>query len=582
MGRRNRRGRNKWNGSRRSSRKKNGRLKNGGRRMSSSRPLNLQKNGNVIWKHKGPDAYPHVRVAPFSMCFTLDALKEMMNTVGREHPETGAKGFSPMDRVGFDVVEFDARGSASASSTVYSPDTSWGEERRDFHLHSEYAREWSGDIHSHPGSEWGGRPSGQSGRALGDLGYVREVFATNESMQYFLLPIITHGQNQKNGQRVAYLHTWVIERGREDEPMIANVKVCRASDFPERIWNPEWEAALEELEAVDDVVALAGGAVKTFRPKTLTARALKEEFTKRLGDAVSPKFHQNGIMVVGLGAGSYMVEKLARMSPASISLCDPDIVEISNLARTSYECEDVGSAKVDAMVKRLHRINPSLTLKTCTKRIQELSDSELDDMFEGVGVVVAGTDNFEAQAFLNNECVRRGVPGMFIGIHDGGEGGRIRWVVEGGPCYRCIDAVRFEDVEGDSEALDLDGADGSILDCQIIDMIAAKICVGLLERGQKSAYGAYFDGIKDMSEAVVINSEDYEWGQDLMDLMFASEEANVQEALNEARVHFRAPATLWFPNERDEDCPVCGKIADSTTEGFPSSSSKGRKEEVSI
>ncbi len=104
MGRRNRRGRNKWNGSRRSSRKKNGRLKNGGRRMSSSRPLNLQKNGNVIWKHKGPDAYPHVRVAPFSMCFTLDALKEMMNTVGREHPETGAKGFSPMDRVGFDVV----------------------------------------------------------------------------------------------------------------------------------------------------------------------------------------------------------------------------------------------------------------------------------------------------------------------------------------------------------------------------------------------------------------------------------------------------------------------------------------------
>ncbi len=106
--------------------------------------------------------------------------------------------------------------------------------------------------------------------------------------------------------------------------------------------------------------------------------------------------------------------------------------------------------------------------------------------------------------------------------------------------------------------------------------------MGLLERGQKSAYGAYFDGIKDMSEAVVINSEDYEWGQDLMDLMFASEEANVQEALNEARVHFRAPATLWFPNERDEDCPVCGKIADSTTEGFPSSSSKGRKEEVSI
>ena len=593
MGRSNRRrGRNKWKGSSRGRNKWKGSSRDSSHRKGQPKVLiekdnahmraglSTQKDGRIIWKLKGPDAYPHVRVAPFPMCFTQEALNKMMSSVGQRLPETGAKGFSPIDLVGFDVVEYDARGSAKASGAVYSPDVSWGGERQEYHLNAENMREWSGDIHSHPYGEWSGRPSSSaSGSAKGDLGYVRAVFEMNDSMQYFLLPIITHGRMVlRSGRTVtgAWLHSWVIERGREDEPMIARVKICEASEFPTRIFNPEWEATLAGSDSTDT------GAVKTIRPKTMTDHALKEEFRKRLGDAVSEKFHRSGIMVVGVGAGSYMVEKLARMSPATISLCDPDVVETPNLARTSYELRDVGSAKVDAMAERIHRINPSVTLKVCAERIQELDDCDLDEMFEGVGVVVAGTDNFEAQAFLNQECVRRGVPVMFIGIHNGGEGGRIRWVVPGGPCYRCIDPFRYEDAEVDVEALDLDGANGSIVDCQLIDSIALKICVALLERGQKSGFGAFYDALDGKSEVVVINSEDYEWGQQLMGAMFASEDPNLQKSLDEARGYFEPLGTLWLPNEKDKHCPVCGKVAESSSEGFPGPSSKGQIEEASM
>ena len=583
MGRRNRRrGRNRWNGSRRSSRHRKGQPKvqieedDGHMRAG----LSTQKDGRIIWKLKGPDDYPHVRVAPFPMCFTQEALDELMSSVGRRLPETGAKGFSPIDGVGFDVVEYDVRGSAKASGSVYSPDVSWGIERQEFHLNAENMRGWSGDIHSHPYGEWSGRPSSSaSGSAKGDLGYVRAVFEMNESMQYFLLPIITHGPMVlRSGSTVtgAWLHSWVIERGREDEPMIACVKVCEASEFPTRIFNPEWEAALADSDSTDT------GAVKTIRPRTMTDHALREEFRKRLGDAVSENFHHRGIMVVGVGAGSYMVEKLARMSPASISLCDPDVVETPNLARTSYELRDVGSAKVDAMAERIQRINPSVTLKVCAERIQELGDSDLDEMFEGVGVVVAGTDNFEAQAFLNQECVRRGVPVMFIGIHNGGEGGRIRWVVPGGPCYRCIDSFRYEEAEADIEALDLDGANGSIVDCQLIDSIALKICVALLERGQKSGFGAFYDALEDKSEVVVINSEDYEWGEKLMDAIFASEDPTLQKSLDETRAYFGPLGTIWLDHEKDVGCPICAKVAESSSEASPSSSSISQIGEVSI
>jgi hypothetical protein len=107
--------------------------------------------------------------SPDPLCFTEEALDDLLRTVGSLPPETGAKCFGPKDSFGTDVVEFDERGSAAARATVYSPDAEWGAERQRHHLAQpdERMRVWTGDTHRHPGS--GGHPSAKVGPGLGDM-----------------------------------------------------------------------------------------------------------------------------------------------------------------------------------------------------------------------------------------------------------------------------------------------------------------------------------------------------------------------------------------------------------------------------
>lgn len=181
------------------------------------------------------------------MCFTPEALDIIRRTVASRRPETGAKGFGPVDRIGFDVVEYDVRGSSSAHAAVYSPDVEWGSERQRFWMDrpSEHLRLWTGDIHSHPGDF--GRPSRRAGPGLGDLGYVEAVFEANETMQFFFIPILTG----VGTGRMATLHPWIVSRDTPTEPMWAEALVCRVDVFPPRVFNPEWEArqAASSVEA---------------------------------------------------------------------------------------------------------------------------------------------------------------------------------------------------------------------------------------------------------------------------------------------------------------------------------------------
>ena len=183
--------------------------------------------------------------APIPMCFTWEALDALLRSVGASRPETGAKGFGPLDRMGFDTIEFDESGSRQAGGAVYAPDAVWGQRRQEYWLRQsdDTAKLWTGDLHSHPGSF--GFPSGKAGPGLGDLGYVEEVFRQNETMQYFLLPILTH----TGTDAMPTIHPWVVSRDNPHQPLIAKLQVCDSTaDFPLRVFNPEWAASIAARE----------------------------------------------------------------------------------------------------------------------------------------------------------------------------------------------------------------------------------------------------------------------------------------------------------------------------------------------
>ena len=494
-----------------------------------------------------PEGYP---LAPFPMCFTKEAMDELLSSVGTLPPETGAKGFGPSATIGFDVVEFDDAGSANADSAVYRPNAEWGSERQKFHLDrpGDAMRLWSGDLHSHPGAF--GSPSAKSGKALGDLGYVEEVFACNESMRWFLLPIITGA----GGGHIT-IHPWIIERGQNGDPpkvYTAEVRVCEASEFPAREFNPEWEKA---------VSAQAPSASEKELSENQKLIAI---YASRTAGVVSQDFRKKVIAAVGVGAGSYMIEKLARLCPAHLKLCDPDRVELSNLSRTAYTFDDAASnaLKVDAMAARLKQINPFVRVDCFPHKLDDLTLRERRDFFQGVDLIIAGTDDLACQALCNDMAVLLAIPAVFIGIHAGGNGGRIIWFLPDiTPCYRCVAHDRFAAAaDAGGGQVNLSAAHGSVIDAQFIDMVAAKVATAILDRGKDSAFGRFFAKMKRRQEIVCRCSPEYGWGNTLWDAILGDLPKTPKDFASELKDQaFFAMDTVWLEAQPQPDCPACGK-----------------------
>ena len=525
---------------------------------------------------KGP--YPRWRVArhpwapqaPFPMCFTPAALEALLDSVGRYPAETGAKGFGPKDRIGFDVIEFDDGGSRQAQGAMYSPDVPWGEDRCQHHLEQpdDAVRLWTGDLHSHPGHA--ARPSVKVGEALGDLGYVEAVFAANEAMECFFIPILTGGATGD-----VLIHPWMCHRSEPFRPFIAELSVRAADEFPERPFNPQWLVSIDLAASAEQRQEAPSGIQKGAQVPDCAAAAqdgesVEEEYVERLGGILSPSFRGKTILTIGVGAGSYAVEKLARLMPLRLRNCDFDVVEVSNLARTNFCFDDAKKArtKVLALERRLRAINPLVEVDSVCADILEMNGVELDELFEGVDLVIAGTDQFLAQALINTEATSRGVPAVFVGIHAGGQGGRLVWTVPGETgCYRCHSEQRYQTATERPAELDLHGSPGSLIACQFIDMVAMQICLAILERGGDSQMARFYDRMRGRSEVVVRTHPDYEWGNALWDAMLNDLPNRPTDFAAELKDNaLFAMDTMWLRGPRNPLCPDCGP---SAREGSP-------------
>lgn len=158
---------------------------------------------------------------------TPNVVEEITETFLGATPEAGGKLFGPSDRLGVDRFEFDEAGSENATSTVYAPDVTWGEERVRFWLQQESPEQrfWYGDIHLHPGN-WGW-PSRASGPAKGDLGYAAAVLAANSAMDKFYIPIVT-----KEDAATLKLWSWVVTRADPTRAQYAPLEITAAENFP--------------------------------------------------------------------------------------------------------------------------------------------------------------------------------------------------------------------------------------------------------------------------------------------------------------------------------------------------------------
>jgi adenylyltransferase/sulfurtransferase len=128
-----------------------------------------------------------------------------------------------------------------------------------------------------------------------------------------------------------------------------------------------------------------------------------------LGPDAQARFAAAHVLIVGVGGlGAPAAHFLAAAGIGRITLCDADLVDLTNLQRQIlFATADVGARKVDAAAARLHAVNPEITVERIDLRV---GAAELAPLTAAATVVLDCSDNFETRHAVNRACVAARVP----------------------------------------------------------------------------------------------------------------------------------------------------------------------------
>jgi molybdopterin/thiamine biosynthesis adenylyltransferase len=157
-----------------------------------------------------------------------------------------------------------------------------------------------------------------------------------------------------------------------------------------------------------------------------------------LGPDAQERFAAAHALVIGVGGlGAPVAQFLAAAGVGTITLCDADRVDLTNLQRQIlYATADIGRPKVDAAAARLSAVNPNVVLHRVPDRV---GGDALATLVADAGVIVDCSDNFETRHAVNRACVTHARPLV--------SGAAIRFDGQiavfdprdpASPCYHCL------------------------------------------------------------------------------------------------------------------------------------------------
>jgi len=157
-----------------------------------------------------------------------------------------------------------------------------------------------------------------------------------------------------------------------------------------------------------------------------------------LGVEAQEKFAAAHALVIGAGGlGAPVSQFLVAAGVGTLTLCDPDNVDLTNLQRQIlYATSDVGAPKVAAAKARLAAINPDVRVDAVEARI---GPAELGPLVARADVVLDCCDNFATRHAVNRACVAAGVPLVSgAAIRFDGQVAVFDTRAPSSPCYHCL------------------------------------------------------------------------------------------------------------------------------------------------
>lgn len=217
------------------------------------------------------------------------------------------------------------------------------------------------------------------------------------------------------------------------------------------------------------------------------------------------------VLVIGAGGlGSPILSYLAAAGVGTLTICDGDKVELSNLQRqTLYTESDIGKPKVKAAAQRLKANNGDIRINEVP---QFFSADNAGALLEGVDLVVEGVDRIAARHVINEACLKAGKPLLSAAASRfEGQVALFRPGEAGHPCYACL-VPPSADEDG---LCDRDGVLGPVVG--VVGSLAATEALKLI------------CGIRPTLEKTILIA------------------------------HLKAGTVRRTAMERDPGCPVCGK-----------------------
>ena len=157
-----------------------------------------------------------------------------------------------------------------------------------------------------------------------------------------------------------------------------------------------------------------------------------------LGPDAQEKFAAAHALVIGAGGlGAPAAQFLVAAGVGTVTICDADTVDLTNLQRQIlYATQDIGARKVDAAARRLAAINPEVRVERIAARVGE---AELAPLVAQADVVLDCCDNFATRHAVNAACVKARKPLVSgaavrfdgqVAVFDGRD--------PAAPCYHCL------------------------------------------------------------------------------------------------------------------------------------------------
>lgn len=165
-------------------------------------------------------------------------------------------------------------------------------------------------------------------------------------------------------------------------------------------------------------------------------RYIRQISIPEFGIEAQRKLTNSKVVILGLGGlGSAVATYLVAAGVGYIKLVDRDKVERNNLNRQIlYTEKHIGMWKAKVAEERLKEINSEIEVDGV---IEEIKENNIQNLIEGMDLVVDCLDNFETRFIVNRAVVEKNIPM----VHGACRSffGQVMLIVPGKtPCLRCI------------------------------------------------------------------------------------------------------------------------------------------------